>query len=328
MPKQDHTLATMPLGDHLEELRKRLFYALLGPIPIVIVCLIFGAPLVELLVEPAREQLLAAGQPARLQATGPAETFGAYLKVSLIASILLSCPWIIYQFWLFIAPGLFAQEKRFVYFLIPLSGVLSALSVVFLYFVLLPISLRFLILFGSFLVSQPPVSEPLPDGVTLGTIPILNADPIDPPHGSTWINWTLKEQRTAIDVDPGEGVDIRVYGATLSSGGTIAQQYRIGEYLNLVFLFAIVLVVSFQLPIVLLLGGWVGLFDHRVLGRYRKHAAFVCGLASAILTPADPFSMIVLMFPLYGLFEFGLLLMRFVPARRVSGAEPSDASDN
>ncbi|MHC4975345.1 MAG: twin-arginine translocase subunit TatC [Planctomycetota bacterium] len=313
MSIQDHTLATMPLGDHLEELRKRLFYALLGPIPIVIVCLIFGAPLVELLVEPAREQLLASDQPA---------------KLSIIAAIMLSSPWIIFQFWLFIAPGLFDQEKRFVYFLIPFSTVLSVLGIVFMYFVMLPISLRFLILFGSLLVSQPPPTAPLPDGVTLGSIPILDADPTEPPHGSTWINWTLKEQRTAIDVDPGEDVDIQVFGTTLSSGGTIEQQYRIGEYLNLVFLFSVVLVVSFQLPIVLMLGGWVGLLDHKFLGRYRKHAAFICGISSAILTPSDPFSMLVLMVPLYGLFEFGMLLMRFVPARRVAGVEPPDASDN
>jgi sec-independent protein translocase protein TatC len=319
MSISDHHLATMPLGDHLEELRKRLFYAILGPLPIVVVALIFGGDLMELLVEPARQQLLAADQPARLLATGPAETFAAYLKISIIAAVMVSGPWIIYQFWLFISPGLFKQEKRFVYFLLPMSAVLSALGIVFLYFVLLPISLRFLIVFSTMLVNQPPMTAPLPPGIELGSIPMLEFDPVDPAPGNAWINLTLNEYRFALP-PKSEGGESLIVGTTFTSGGTIEQQYKIGEYLNMVFMFAIVLVVSFQLPIIMLLGGWVGLFDHKLLGRYRRHAAFIIGIVSAVLTPSDPMSMLLLMFPLYGLYEMGMLMMRFIPADRVRGS--------
>ena len=89
---------------------------------------------------------------------------------------------------------------------------------------------------------------------------------------------------------------------------------------------------AFQLPVVMLLANWVGVVDRRTFAPYRKHAAFTCAITGALLTPADPASMILLMIPLYLLFEFGMVLMRFVtPARVARGfgdeKEPADAGD-
>jgi hypothetical protein len=83
----DRDTSTMSFGDHLEDLRKRLFYSLLGPIPILIVCLVFGGPILEFIVIPLETQLRASGQPVRLLATSPIESFGAYLKVDSVPGV-------------------------------------------------------------------------------------------------------------------------------------------------------------------------------------------------------------------------------------------------
>jgi len=312
----DPTAQTMSFGDHLEELRRRLIFALFAPVPIFIVSLIFGGPILEFLVIPLERQLEAANLPTRLLATGPAEPFIAYLKVAFAAALLLSGPWIIYQMWLFVAPGLYAHERRFALFLLPFSAALTAGGLIFLYAVLLPVMLRFFIAFGSFVVQTEIPSAPLPTDVTLPTIPLLSADPAEPAPGQMWINDAAKELRIAVGSSE-RGV--RVMAAPLTGGGMIAQQYRISEYVNLLFGLAIVFAAAFQLPLVMLLAGWSGLIDAATLGRYRRHALLGCVVAGALFTPADPGSMILLAGPLYGLFELGLALMRWLPPGRVAG---------
>ena len=66
------------------------------------------------------------------------------------------------------------------------------------------------------------------------------------------------------------------------------------------------------MPVFMLVLGWTGLIDPARIAKFRKYALFVCAVAGAMLTPADPVSMFILWLPLYTLFEFGLLLMRIV----------------
>jgi len=318
-------LNIMSFGDHLEELRRRMVFALLGPIPIFIVCLIYGGPLLAFIIHPLETQLAASHQPVRLLATSPVEPFGAYLKVALSASVLISAPWILYQLWLFIAPGLYHSERRFAYFLIPASAVLTTTAMVFLYTLMLPVMLRFFIVFGSLIIHPNVNVAPPPPGVVFPSVPTLAADPPAPSPGDAWINSALRELRIAIDSKQGK---VAVLSVPLASEGTISQRYRIGEYVNLVFGLALVFAVAFQLPIAMLLLSWTGLLEASDVTPYRKHVLFVCAIAGAIFTPADPGSMILLMTPLYMLFELGLLLMRFVPASRVAGeGESMDDSD-
>jgi len=340
----------MSFGDHLEELRRRLGWALLGPIPIIIVCFVFGDALLDFLLRPVEAELRAAGQATRLLATSPIEPFAAYLKVSIVIGLLASGPWILYQAWLFVAPGLYPSERRFVYFLIPLSAALTAIGAIFLYTVLLPVSLSFLIRFGAALAPQQTNVAPLPDGVALPTLPILEADPAEPEAGDFWVNRRLQELRIAVPraailpqaspieeaLDPadmsargdpvvGEEATpprrMLILGVPLARGGAIAQQYRISEYVNLVFVLGIVFAVAFQLPLIMLLLGWTGVAEPRDFAGKRRYVLFACAVSGAILTPADPFSMFLLAAPLYLLFELGLVFMRIAPARRVAGGE-------
>lgn len=304
---------TMSFGDHLEELRRRLIWGLAGLAPILLVCLLFGQSIMRFLIAPLERQLLRAGQAPTLQALSPVETFGAYIKVSMVATVLLGVPWALWQLWLFVRPGLYETERRFARFLLPLSVVLTFAATSFLYLVMLPVALFFLITFGAGVAPENPPVAPLGEGIVLPTTPVLSADPEDPAVGATWVLGPMHQLRIHV----GGG---RVYSAPLTSGGLIAQQYRVKEYVDLVFMLGLVFAVAFQTPVVVMLLAWAGIVDPADLARKRKHAFFVCAVLGAVLTPTgDPASMALLTGPLYLLFELGLALARFVPAKRVAG---------
>lgn len=303
----------MSFGDHLDELRRRLILALLGPLPIFILCLVFGSTLLTFITAPLLEQLRLAGEPPTLIATSPLESFNSYLKVASIVTLITAMPWILFQAWLFIAPGLYAAERRFVYFLLPLSAGLAATAMVFLYKLVLPLSLYFLIAFGSGLVNQGVRPAPPAEGVVIPALPQFQGDPTAEaaPPGSMWLNRDLNQLRFRLD-------DGGVVGVALVRGGAIAQQYRIGEYVNLVFGLALVFALSFQVPVVLMLLSWVGVIEPGDLTPYRRHILFGCVLLAAIFPSQDPWTLMMLSVALYALFELGLGLMRFVPASRIA----------
>ena len=122
----------------------------------------------------------------------------------------------------------------------------------------------------------------------------------------------------------GAGPYIMVLPMT-AAGAAITQHYRVSEYVSLCFNLGVVFVLAFQLPVVMLLGGWIGILDPREIAPYRRHALFICAVVSAVATPADPLSMILLMIPLYLLFEFGLILMRIAPGDHRTDAAQGDA---
>lgn len=301
----------MTFGDHLDELRRRLLWAGVGIVLMFVVALFFASPVLGVLADPLIRALKAAGQAPALLATSPLEGFGAYIKIATVSAFIVAMPWALYQLWLFIAPGLYDKERRFVYFLIPLSALLTAAGALFLYFVILPISLFFLISFGAGLLSENSAPAPLPPGITLPVAPILANDPATSAPGEWWINSTLAQLRFRIDAE-------RVMGVPLVGGGLIAQQYRISEYVNLVLVLGIAFSIAFQLPLALLLLGWVGLVKPQDLTRYRKYVIFGCVVGSALMPTQDPWSLLALSGVLYGLFELGIVFMRFIPPRRVA----------
>jgi sec-independent protein translocase protein TatC len=327
--------ANMTFGEHLEDLRRRVILALLGIVPIFIACVAGGDWLMAALLGPAQRQLRAAGLPATLQSTGPLESFGAYMKVSVAVTIMLGLPWIIYQLWLFVSPGLHEHEKRFARLLLPMSGVLTALGLLFLYFVMLPAMLLFLINFGASLGRPVVATGPAAPGVTFPQIPAMDHDPVTPPAGVLWFNTELDELRYSVGRKDGS---VQVVGTPMGVTAGIAQQYRVGEYAGLVFFLALAFAIGFQTPVVVLLLGWLGIVERSFLTRNRKYVVFISAVAAAVLTPTpDPLSMMLLAVPLYLLFELGLVMLRFLPPSRVArgftwggkryGVEPADAGD-
>lgn len=320
MPRKESEIAVMPFGDHLEELRRRMILALLGIAPILIVALLTGKRVLAFLLTPIEAALGKGGQPVSLQITGVFELFSAYLKVSIVMTILVGAPWIIYQLWKFVAPGLYKHERRFAYLLAPLSSVLTVLSGLFLYYVMLPVILAFFVFFNASLPVSPVPTAPLPEGIVLPMVPILAADPESPPVGAMWFNSSNNQFRVCVGEAGGAKV---VKGTAMIAHALVAQQYRVADCVGIILGFALALAVAFQMPVVVLLLGWAGLVSPSFLAKYRRHAALVCAVLGAVLTPADPISMLLLAAPLYILYEFGLMLLRVLPASRVAGESAS-----
>lgn len=315
--------AIMPLGDHLEDLRRRIILGLGGAIPIFILALVFARDLIALLIQPVRTALLNADQTPVMLATNFIETFSIYMHVALVATVLVASPWLLYHLWMFVRPGLYRSERRFVYVLIPLSTILMIGGVLFLYTTILPVVLDFFVRFGAGIGAQEAPVAPLPDGATLPTMPVLAADPADPAPGQMWVLDQLRQLRVAVAAADGS---VHVLGVPLTASTGIEQQYRISEYIRTFLNMTLGFAIGFQTPVVVLLLGWSGIIDRSLLRTYRKQVIMVCAIASAFLTPADPWSMILLAIPLYGLFELGGLLLWLLPAERVAGPREADGA--
>ncbi|MCE2884381.1 MAG: twin-arginine translocase subunit TatC, partial [Planctomycetaceae bacterium] len=77
-------------------------------------------------------------------------------------------------------------------------------------------------------------------------------------------------------------------------------------------------VVAFQLPVAILLLGWVGFISPKFLREKRRWAILIMAIIAAVVTPPDVMSMVLLLGPLWALYEFGILLLVFVPAHKVA----------
>jgi len=107
--EEDGAAGKMSFLEHLDELRKRIVQACLGVAVGVLVGFAFINPIVNFILKPT-QRVLPAG--SRMIYTQPGEAFGLYVQIGLIVGVVLAAPWIMYQVWLFIAPGLYANEKK------------------------------------------------------------------------------------------------------------------------------------------------------------------------------------------------------------------------
>jgi sec-independent protein translocase protein TatC len=110
-PRAAEDAGQMSFLEHLEELRKRIIHACLGVAVGLIAVLAFIGPIFDFIVAPLNA-LLPPG--STFISTRPTEMLGVYMQIALIAATAVSAPWIMYQVWRFIAPGLYRHEKRFV----------------------------------------------------------------------------------------------------------------------------------------------------------------------------------------------------------------------
>ncbi len=134
----------MSFLDHLEELRWRLIYAIIGIIIGTIISWIFIDQLVNfILLKPARD----AG--AELQNLKPFGQIFLFVQVAIVAGIVLSIPNTFYQLWKFISPALKNAEKKYAFSIVFFSTVCFLSGLVFAYFILLPLAMSFVTEFGA-----------------------------------------------------------------------------------------------------------------------------------------------------------------------------------
>jgi len=126
---------------HLIELRTRLLHSAIALL-LVFICLFpWASDLYALLAQPMLAKLPKGGQMIATDVTTP---FFVPLKVALMAAFLISLPYILYQIWRFVAPGLYAHEKRLVWPLIVVSTILFFCGMAFAYFVVFPVVFGFI----------------------------------------------------------------------------------------------------------------------------------------------------------------------------------------
>src|SRR5206468_3759176 len=103
----------MSFLEHLEELRSRIFKALAGVAVAFLLSLTFSGPLWNFVRQPAAQALRTLGYTPELVVIDPMEGFNIiWWKLPLVCSLFIGSPWILYQVWAFIAPGLYKRERR------------------------------------------------------------------------------------------------------------------------------------------------------------------------------------------------------------------------
>jgi sec-independent protein translocase protein TatC len=130
VPDQGQTIL-----EHLGEFRVRLTWAAAGLVVATIISFLFVQELLTILIKPYGE---------RLQTLSPTEGIETYFRVALVAGVALSMPWILYQFWRFVSPGLHSHERRYVFVFVPAASLLFLVGVAFAWLVLLPSAIAFL----------------------------------------------------------------------------------------------------------------------------------------------------------------------------------------
>jgi sec-independent protein translocase protein TatC len=148
--EDDEGMLRMSFMEHLEELRKRILHMLGGVVIIFFLSLIFSSWLWDVISAPAVDALKQLGlKEPNLVAISPMDTFNIiYMKLPLLCAIFLGSPWIVYQVWRFIAPGLYKKERRWAVPFVLCTAGLFLTGGAFAYFVAFRYGLVFLLGLG------------------------------------------------------------------------------------------------------------------------------------------------------------------------------------
>ena len=129
---------TFSILEHLNELRIRLTWAAGGIAVFTILSFIIAEPLLQFLLQPYKGQL---------QTLSPTEGLETFFKVAFTAGLIFSMPYTLYQLWLFIAPALTKDEKRYIYVFLPTTVALFTIGILFAWLILVPAAVQFLATF-------------------------------------------------------------------------------------------------------------------------------------------------------------------------------------
>ena len=240
---------------HLVELRDRLLRALIA-IGIVFVCLFpFASELYDLLASPMMATLPAG---SKMIATGVITPFLIPVKVAAMMAFILALPYVLYQAWAFVAPGLYSHEKKLVVPLVIASTVLFILGIAFCYFVVFGVVFAF-------------VNSIAPASITV-----------------------------APDIE---------------------------QYLNFVLTMFLAFGVTFEVPVVVILLARFGIVTLEQLKNIRPYFIVGAFVISAVVTPPDVISQLLLAIPMCLLYELGLFLARFIAKPREPDEDYEPRSD-
>lgn len=253
--EEDGEEGSMSFTEHLQELRQRLTRCFIALVVGFLACYGFSKDLFDILMRP----LVTVFPPgSHLIFTALPEAFFTYIKVALVAGFFLTSPYIFYQLWLFISPGLYKEERKY---LIPI-GFFSALFFVvgasFGYFVVFPFAFKFFMGFTTeFIKPFPKLNEYL------------------------------------------------------------------GFSLKLLFAFGVI----FELPLVIFFLARLGLVTSTMLRKVRKFAFLGCFVISAVLTPPDVVSQLLMAGPLMLLYEISIYVAQLFGRREKRHMKDEDEEE-
>lgn len=141
------------LKPHLAELRKRLTVSIAVVLVMFLICFAFWQPILAWMISPLKAVL---PEGSNVIFTGVQEPFFTAMKVAFFAGFILSLPVIFWQFWLFVAPGLYDNEKKLVIPFVSAATLMFLMGASFCYYVVVPLAFGFLIAFGSALFTALP----------------------------------------------------------------------------------------------------------------------------------------------------------------------------
>ncbi|WP_045215417.1 twin-arginine translocase subunit TatC [Desulfonatronovibrio magnus] len=143
----------MTFTEHLEELRKRLFRSLIAAFIGFLACYGFKEDLFDILMKPLIEVL---PPDSTMIFTSLPEAFFTYLKVAFVAGVFLASPYIFYQIWRFVGPGLYDTEKKFIIPISFFSALFFITGALFGYFIVFPIGFNFFMNFATEMIQPMP----------------------------------------------------------------------------------------------------------------------------------------------------------------------------
>jgi Sec-independent protein secretion pathway component TatC len=233
------------------------------------------------------------------------EGFLTWLTVNVITAVALASPWIVYQLWQFVAAGLYPQERKYVTRYAPLSIGLLIGGMLFVYFLVLPWSIRFFLDFAN--------SIPLPNAQVTTTqphdsviIPSLSGDPVSPKNNEIWIDSTTGQIKIFFDK--------HIRAIRFSSQNLLVPDIKLDTYIDLVTGMLLTFGLSFQLPLVVLALVRIGIVEVEQLKALRRYIYFAIVILAAAITPGDVITATILLtIPLVLLYELGIWLARVRP---------------
>ena len=147
----------MSFLDHLDELRRRIIYAVISIGIGFVIAFVFINDIFNFIMRPMQELLPPGGT---LVYTDPTEAFMLYIKIALIAGLLIASPAVFTQLWLFVAPGLYAHEKKWAIPFVVMSTFFFVLGAWFSHAIVFPITWRFFVGFTSDILTFMPRIAP------------------------------------------------------------------------------------------------------------------------------------------------------------------------
>ena len=303
----------MSVGDHLEELRGHLIKALVGVFVSFFGCLLIAKQhLLPFVAGPLIEALERNEVSPQLYQTGVADPFMVYLRLSMIGAFVLAGPWVIYQAWKFVAAGLYAKERKMVTRYLPMSLVLFACGIAFVWWLILPLTLRFFLMFSATIplprnygdVPKVPAAE-----VQVQQIVQVAGDPEPKVPFQYWFDTTTQRLKMYVPnlSDPTQEGHVRVI--PFGSENLVAPIITLPDYVSLVMVLLVVFGLSFQLPIVVMALVKTGLIPAQTMREQRRIVYFAIVFAACAITPGDVITATLgLIGPMILLFEIGIWL--------------------